>query len=68
MGYTSKELDEDITLADQQLLLTLEGPKQEYDMQKMAASVAMAFGGSKKTDVSGEVKKDARRRTRIVSK
>jgi hypothetical protein len=67
MGYTSKQLDEDITLADQQLLLALEGPKQEYDMQKMAASVAMAFGG-KKTD-SGEVKKDATTsRTRIISR
>jgi len=59
MGYTSRELDEDITLADQQLLLTLEAPKQEYDMHKTAAAVAMAFGGAKK-DKSGDVNKDGR--------
>jgi hypothetical protein len=57
MGYTSRELDEDITLADQQLLLVLEAPKQEYEMQKTAAAIAMAFGGKKKD--SGEVNKDA---------
>lgn len=58
MGYTSKELDEDITLADQQLILTLEAPKQEYEIQKMATSIAMAFGGKKDTK---EVNKDGRR-------
>jgi hypothetical protein len=47
MGYTSKQLDEEITLADQQLLLTLEAPKQEYEINKTAAAVAMAFGGKK---------------------
>jgi hypothetical protein len=56
MGYTSRELDEDITLADQQLLLALEAPKQEYEIQKIAAAVAMAFGGKKD---SGEVNRNA---------
>jgi hypothetical protein len=56
MGYTSKELDEDITLSDQQLLLTLEAPKQEYEIHKTAAAVAMAFGG-KKDNSGGKIKR-----------
>jgi hypothetical protein len=57
MGYTSKQLDEEITLADQQLILALEAAKQEYEINKIAAAVAMAFGGKKS---SGEVKQDGR--------
>jgi len=47
MGYTSKELDEDMTLADQTLILALEAPKQEQEIQKMATAFAIAFGGKK---------------------
>jgi hypothetical protein len=48
MGYTSKQLDEEMTYKDIELILTLEGLREEREMKKMASSIAMAFGGGKK--------------------
>lgn len=45
MGYTSKQLDEELTISDQQLIFLLESTRQEYEMKKMAASISMALGG-----------------------
>jgi len=50
MGFTSKQLDEEMTYKDIELLLVLEGAREEREIKKSAAAIAMAFGGSKSGD------------------
>lgn len=57
MGYTSKQLDEEMTFNDTQLLLALHAAEEEMEMKKIAAAVAMVFS---KMSMGGE--KRGRRR------
>lgn len=50
MGFTSKQLDEEMNYKDIELLLALEGVREERDIKKTASAVAMAFGGSRTGD------------------
>jgi len=63
MGYTSRQLDEDIWLSDQQLLLTLESARLDRDTQRISSAVAMAFGASKESGT-----KDTRKSKKGVGK
>ena len=47
MGYTSKQIDEELSYKDIELILTLEALREEREIRKSAAAIAMAFGGSK---------------------
>lgn len=53
MGYTSKQLDQEMWLSDIELILTLEGHREELNMKKRAASIAMAFGPAKEKKQNG---------------
>jgi hypothetical protein len=50
MGYTSKQIDEELFYKDIELIIILEGLREEREIKKLAAGVAMAFGGSKSGD------------------
>jgi hypothetical protein len=53
MGYTSKQLDQEMWFTDIELILTLEGHREELNMKKRAASIAMAFGPAKEKKQNG---------------
>jgi hypothetical protein len=50
MGYTSRDIDENLYYKDIELIITLEGMREEREIRKTASAVAMAFGGSKSGD------------------
>jgi len=50
MGYSSKQIDEELTHKDIELILTLEALREEREIRKIASAIAMAFGGGKSGD------------------